>query len=74
LPHAIELPWNPTKIIHFHQACDMAEDVGISCELIDLQSILPWDVETVVQSVQKTGRLLISHEAPVMCFHACLVV
>jgi 2-oxoisovalerate dehydrogenase E1 component beta subunit len=45
-------------------ACDMAEDVGISCELIDLQSILPWDVETVVQSVQKTGRLLISHEAP----------
>jgi len=45
-------------------ACDMAEDLGISCELIDLQSILPWDVETIVNSVKKTGRLLISHEAP----------
>jgi 2-oxoisovalerate dehydrogenase E1 component beta subunit len=45
-------------------ACDMAADVGISCELIDLQSILPWDQETVIASVQKTGRLLISHEAP----------
>jgi 2-oxoisovalerate dehydrogenase E1 component beta subunit len=32
-------------------------------ELIDLQTILPWDVETVVKSVQKTRRLLILHEA-----------
>jgi len=32
-------------------------------ELIDLRSILPWDVETVVESVKKTGRLVIVHEA-----------
>lgn len=32
-------------------------------ELIDLRSILPWDVETVVESVQRTGRLVIVHEA-----------
>ncbi|KAF9036647.1 pyruvate dehydrogenase [Panaeolus papilionaceus] len=32
-------------------------------ELIDLRSILPWDVETVVQSVARTGRLVIVHEA-----------
>ncbi|TFK76253.1 pyruvate dehydrogenase [Pluteus cervinus] len=32
-------------------------------ELIDLRSILPWDVETVVESVNRTGRLLIVHEA-----------
>ncbi|PVU97164.1 hypothetical protein BB561_000717 [Smittium simulii] len=38
---------------------------GISCELIDLRTILPWDVETVVNSVNKTGRLVISHEAPI---------
>lgn len=37
---------------------------GISCELIDLRSILPWDAESVIKSVQKTGRLVISHEAP----------
>ncbi|KZT39257.1 Thiamin diphosphate-binding protein [Sistotremastrum suecicum HHB10207 ss-3] len=34
-----------------------------SVELIDLRTILPWDVDTVVKSVQKTGRLLIVHEA-----------
>ena len=48
-------------------ACDMAEDLGISCELIDLRTIMPWDYDCVTQSVIKTGRLLISHEAPVSC-------
>lgn len=32
-------------------------------ELIDLRSILPWDVETIVESVSRTGRLVIVHEA-----------
>ncbi len=45
-------------------AADLAGAEGISCELIDLCSLLPWDVETVAASVTKTGRLLISHEAP----------
>ncbi|KAJ3219502.1 hypothetical protein HDU67_000915 [Dinochytrium kinnereticum] len=38
---------------------------GVSVEVIDLRSILPWDVEAVVKSVNKTGRLVITHEAPV---------
>lgn len=40
---------------------------NISCEIIDLQTILPWDRKTIVQSVKKTGRLLIAHEAPKTC-------
>jgi pyruvate dehydrogenase E1 component beta subunit len=40
-----------------------AED-GVSAELIDLQTIAPLDRETIVRSVQKTGRALIVHEAP----------
>ncbi|KAG0196266.1 hypothetical protein BGX33_001854, partial [Mortierella sp. NVP41] len=36
---------------------------GLSVELIDLWSILPLDVETVCNSVNKTGRRLIAHEA-----------
>ncbi|KAJ3281926.1 hypothetical protein HDU76_008812, partial [Blyttiomyces sp. JEL0837] len=35
---------------------------GLSVELIDLRTIMPWDVETVAQSVSKTGRLIIAHE------------
>ena len=46
------------------KAASMALDDGVSCEIIDLRSILPWDVDTVMQSVMKTGRLLINHEAP----------
>lgn len=41
-----------------------AEARGISCELIDLRTILPWDRDTVEVSVCKTGRLIVAHEAP----------
>lgn len=47
------------------QACDAAAKEGVSCELIDLRTLIPWDRETVEASVKKTGRLLVSHEAPV---------
>lgn len=48
------------------KACDMAmEKDGISCELIDLQTIVPWDFDCVSRSVKKTGKLVVSHEAPV---------
>lgn len=46
------------------KAAEMAEKDGISSEIIDLRSILPWDADTVSGSVMKTGRLLINHEAP----------
>ncbi len=45
------------------QAMDnLPEDVSI--ELIDLRSIYPFDLDTIAQSVQKTGRCVIVHEAP----------
>ncbi|KDN51840.1 hypothetical protein RSAG8_00389, partial [Rhizoctonia solani AG-8 WAC10335] len=36
---------------------------GVSIELIDLRTLLPWDMHTVMESVKKTGRLVIVHEA-----------
>ncbi|WP_299074417.1 transketolase C-terminal domain-containing protein [uncultured Paraglaciecola sp.] len=57
------LAWG-AQVEIIEKAAAMAEEQGISCEIIDLQSILPWDVETVCRSVEKTGRLLINHEAP----------
>ncbi|MCH1923835.1 alpha-ketoacid dehydrogenase subunit beta [Shewanella sp. C32] len=46
------------------QAAEMAKEQGISCEIIDLRTLAPWDIDTVAKSVTKTGRLIVSHEAP----------
>ncbi len=45
-------------------AADAAAEDGHSVEVIDLRSISPIDFETVTASVEKTGRLIIAHEAP----------
>jgi pyruvate/2-oxoglutarate/acetoin dehydrogenase E1 component len=37
---------------------------GRELEVVDLRSLVPWDVETVVRSVAKTGRCFVLHEAP----------
>jgi len=37
---------------------------GVSADLVDLQTIIPWDRETVLASVKKTGRLIVVEEAP----------
>jgi pyruvate dehydrogenase E1 component beta subunit len=45
------------------QAAQQAEDEGISVEVIDPRTLAPFDAETVTDSVCKTGRLVIVHEA-----------
>ena len=57
------LAWGAQMEI-IEKAADMAKEEGIDCEVIDLRTLAPWDVETVTESVKKTGRLLINHEAP----------
>lgn len=57
------------------KACHTAKHkYGISTELIDLRTILPWDVHTIEQSVKKTGKLIVSHEAPITCGFGAEVV
>jgi 2-oxoisovalerate dehydrogenase E1 component beta subunit len=41
-----------------------AEHSGLSCEVIDLRTLMPWDLTAVSESVKKTGRLIVTHEAP----------
>ncbi len=46
------------------KACEQLEKEGISCEVIDLVSLRPIDFETIYNSVKKTKRLVVVHEAP----------
>lgn len=40
------------------------EEANTSCEVIDLRTVWPLDEETIVSSVEKTGRAVVVHEAP----------
>jgi 2-oxoisovalerate dehydrogenase E1 component beta subunit len=46
-----------------HVSLAAAEETGIDAEVIDLRSLAPLDVDTIVRSVEKTGRCVIVHEA-----------
>ena len=49
------------------EAADRAAEKGVSAEVIDLRTLWPLDVDTIVASVQKTGRVVVVHEAPKTC-------
>ncbi len=46
-----------------HVALCAAEETGIDAEVIDLRTLIPLDIDTIVESVSKTGRCVITHEA-----------
>lgn len=46
------------------EAAERASDQKISAEVIDLRTLSPLDIETVLASAKKTGRVIIVHEAP----------
>lgn len=46
------------------KAMEIVKEKGIKPELIDLRTIAPMDRESFIQSVKKTGRILVVHEAP----------
>jgi pyruvate dehydrogenase E1 component subunit beta len=54
--------WNKMMKIALAAADELAKD-GIEAEVIDLRTIRPFDVETLVQSVKRTNRMLIVEEA-----------
>ena len=48
-------------------AAQKASEEGVECEVIDLRTLWPVDITTVLASVEKTGRLVVVHEAPRTC-------
>ena len=53
--------WGNTVMISQNAAQDL-ESKGISVEIIDLRTILPWDQQLVFDSIAKTNRCLVVHE------------
>ncbi len=54
--------WSDTANLAVQAASDLAGK-GVSAEVIDLISLWPWDKAAVLQSVAKTGRLVVAHES-----------
>jgi 2-oxoisovalerate dehydrogenase E1 component beta subunit len=50
-----------------HVAAAAIELAGVKAELIDLRTLIPLDLNTIVASVEKTGRCIVVHEAPRTC-------
>jgi 2-oxoisovalerate dehydrogenase E1 component beta subunit len=53
-----------------YEALAAAEEVaaqGVDAEVIDLRTLWPVDIDTIIESVKKTGRVVIVHEAPKSC-------
>jgi 2-oxoisovalerate dehydrogenase E1 component len=58
--------WGMTVLMGV-EAADILMKEGISVEVIDLRTLVPLDFAAVLASIQKTGKLLIAHEAPRNC-------
>lgn len=48
-------------------AREAEKELDVSMEVIDLRTLIPYDVNTVLESVRKTGRAIVIHEAPRTC-------
>ena len=49
------------------EAANRAEEQGVSAEVLDLRTLWPVDIDSIVASVRKTGRVVVVHEAPKTC-------
>jgi pyruvate/2-oxoglutarate/acetoin dehydrogenase E1 component len=55
--------WGAMIYVAGEAADELAKD-GVSVEIIDLRSLIPFDEEAILESVGKTNRVIILHEAP----------
>jgi len=55
------------SILETMQTAALLKEEGISCEVIDVATIKPLDIQTIITSVQKTGRCVIVHEGAKTC-------
>jgi 2-oxoisovalerate dehydrogenase E1 component beta subunit len=69
---AVTREGNQVTLLAWSGMVSIAEDAakkadGISVEVVDLRTLMPYDIDTILASVKKTGRCVIVHEAPRTC-------
>lgn len=64
--HVTCVAWGAMLYEAFAAAEEVAKQ-GVDVEVIDLRTLWPLDIETIVSSVKKTGRIVVVHEAPRTC-------
>jgi 2-oxoisovalerate dehydrogenase E1 component beta subunit len=64
--HATIVVWG-AMLYEALDAANKAAAEGVECEVIDLRTLWPLDIDTVITSVKKTGRVIVVHEAPKSC-------
>jgi len=50
-----------------HTVLEAVNGIDAHCEVVDLRSLVPLDEDTIIESVKKTGRVVVVHEAPKTC-------
>lgn len=64
--HVTVIAWG-AMLYEAIDAAERAQEKGVSAEVIDLRTLWPVDIDTIVESVKRTGRVVIVHEAPKTC-------
>ena len=56
-----------SMVMKSEEAAEKLAKEGIECEIIDLRTIVPLDTDTIIESVKKTGKLIVADEAHERC-------
>ena len=64
--HVTVIAWG-AMLYEALDAANKAASQGIECEVLDLRTLWPVDIDAIVASVKKTGRVVVVHEAPKTC-------
>ena len=68
------IAWSAQVEVARKAAVVLAEEHGLSAEVLDLRSLVPLDIEAIVSSVERTGRAVVVQEAPLSAGFASEVV
>jgi 2-oxoisovalerate dehydrogenase E1 component beta subunit len=64
--HVTVIAWG-AMLYEALEAAHQASQQGVEAEVIDLRTLWPLDIETIIASVKRTGRVVVVHEAPKSC-------